>query len=106
MQKTQNLKSIITILRRYRELLEQDRFPVERVILYGSHARGLAKPESDIDVCIISPRFGKKRDEYETYLWKKVLQVDRRIEPVGYTTSDFRAEDPLAYQIMTSGVEI
>lgn len=28
--------------------------PLERVILFGSHARGEARPDSDVDLCLVS----------------------------------------------------
>jgi len=31
-----------------------DVLPVERIIMFGSHARGDATPESDVDLCIIA----------------------------------------------------
>jgi len=38
-----------------KSLLAMDRaMPLEKVVLFGSHARGDAKDHSDIDLCIIS----------------------------------------------------
>jgi uncharacterized protein len=35
-------------------------FHPERIILFGSHARGDAKPDSDLDLLVIMPRDGKE----------------------------------------------
>jgi predicted nucleotidyltransferase len=38
-----------------------DRFDPEQIILFGSHARGTAGPDSDIDLLVIMPVSGSKR---------------------------------------------
>lgn len=106
MRRSENIKEIKKILVRYKRVLESDGFPVGKIILYGSYAKGGYRPYSDIDVCVISDKFLRNKDRYETYLWKKVLGVDRRIEPVGYHPNDFNATDPLVYEIKKHGIEI
>jgi predicted nucleotidyltransferase len=39
------------------------RFDPERVILFGSHARGTAGPDSDVDLLVVMPVEGSKRDK-------------------------------------------
>jgi predicted nucleotidyltransferase len=39
------------------------RFRPERVILFGSHARGEAGPDSDIDLLVVLPIEGSKREK-------------------------------------------
>ena len=38
-------------------------FQPERVILFGSHARGEGGPDSDVDLLIVMPVEGSKRDK-------------------------------------------
>ncbi len=40
-----------------------ERFDPEKVILFGSHARGDAGPDSDVDFLIVMPVNGCKRDK-------------------------------------------
>ena len=40
-----------------------DRFDPERIVLFGSHARGNAGPESDVDLLVVMPFSGSKRDK-------------------------------------------
>jgi predicted nucleotidyltransferase len=40
-----------------------DEFQPERVILFGSHARGQAGPDSDVDLLIVMPVDGRKREK-------------------------------------------
>lgn len=37
-------------------------FRPERIILFGSHARGEAGPDSDVDLLVVMPVQGSKRD--------------------------------------------
>lgn len=51
-----------------REIIEEmvrrivERFNPELVILFGSHARGEAGPDSDVDLLVVMPVNGSKRD--------------------------------------------
>jgi predicted nucleotidyltransferase len=39
-----------------------DRFDPEKIILFGSHARGDATPDSDVDLLVVMPVQGSKRE--------------------------------------------
>jgi len=39
------------------------RFHPEKVILFGSHARGEARPDSDVDLLVVMPVSGSKREK-------------------------------------------
>ena len=49
-----------TIARMVRRIIK--RFDPERVILFGSHARGEAGPDSDIDLLVVMPVKGSRRE--------------------------------------------
>lgn len=38
-----------------------ERFDPEQIILFGSHARGTASPDSDVDLLVVMPFTGSKR---------------------------------------------
>jgi len=38
-----------------------ERFAPEQIILFGSHARGTAGPDSDVDLLVVMPITGSKR---------------------------------------------
>ena len=40
-----------------------DLFDPERIILFGSHARGDARPDSDVDLLIVMPVEGSRREK-------------------------------------------
>jgi predicted nucleotidyltransferase len=102
-----SLDEVINHVQTYLEALQKEKLPIERVFLFGSHAKGNARRWSDIDVCVISPRFRDRCHAIE-YLWKRRSDFDLEhgIEPVGFHPKDFIDEDPLAWEIKTTGIEI
>jgi predicted nucleotidyltransferase len=65
------------------------RFDPESVILFGSHARGDAGPDSDIDLLVVMPFFGSKREkQLEVRLALKNFQIPKDI--VITTPEDFQ----------------
>ena len=40
-----------------------ERFDPEQVVLFGSHARGEAGPDSDVDLLVVMPVEGSKREK-------------------------------------------
>lgn len=99
-------KDIQIRTRRFVNLLRQENFPVQKVILFGSHAKGKATKWSDVDLCVISRKFGHKKgliDPWD-YLWKKRFELkDYGIEPLGFHPNDFVEEDPLVWEIKKNG---
>ena len=50
-----------TIKRMVQRIVE--RFHPDQVILFGSHARGTAGPDSDVDLLVVMPVTGSKREK-------------------------------------------
>lgn len=50
-----------TIKRMVKRIVE--RFNPEQVILFGSHARGTAGPDSDVDLLVVMPFAGSRREK-------------------------------------------
>lgn len=67
---------------------------ISNATIYGSWAKGTASDDSDIDVCVVSPRFGKDYIKEMVELRKIALEVDSRIEPIPFTPQDFN--DPVS----------
>lgn len=49
----------VTVAEMVRRIVE--RFHPERIILFGSHARGTASPHSDVDLLVVMQPHGSKR---------------------------------------------
>ncbi len=89
----------------YVELIKKDKIPVKKVIVFGSYAKGNARKDSDIDICIISPKF-KEPFSALHYLLKRSYRIKSIIEPHPYHPKDFVDEDPLVWEIKKTGIEI
>lgn len=87
--------------------LKKDRLPIKKVILFGSYAKGKQRRWSDIDVCVVSPRFKNPWKAME-YLWLKREISNSRyaIEPIGFSPKDFREGSSLIDEIKQTGIEI
>ncbi len=46
----------LRVIRKFIKTLKREGIAVDRVILYGSYAKGNARPDSDIDVAVVCPR--------------------------------------------------
>jgi predicted nucleotidyltransferase len=63
-----------------------------RAILYGSRARGTAKPDSDIDLIVIAPEFDLLADRaLMERLWQLRARTDPRIEPIACGEAEWAA---------------
>ena len=75
--------SIIAVVHRYLDAVRESGIPVDGAVVYGSHARGDAGPDSDIDLVVISSLFDPPRDRRDTgLLWRLRARIDSRVEPV------------------------
>ncbi|MBU2578965.1 nucleotidyltransferase domain-containing protein [Patescibacteria group bacterium] len=87
----------------YLEILKKDKLPIKKVILFGSYAKGEQHKWSDIDLCIISSAFNRKKDPLD-YLWsKRIVNKNVHIEPIGFHPKDFVNESPLVWEIKKTG---
>jgi hypothetical protein len=91
----------------YIAALKADSLPIRQVILFGSYAKGKSNDWSDIDLCIVSPKF---KDSFTAtqYLWlKRQKDSGLVIEPVGFNMRDFGNKyDSLVNEIKTTGIPI
>lgn len=89
----------------YIEILKEDKLPIDKVIVFGSQVKKMSRPESDIDVCVISPKF---KDKFKAlhYLLMKSYELKALIEPHPYHPKDFVNEDPLVWEIKKTGIAV
>lgn len=86
-------KSIIKIIKRYLEILNEHGIDAEKAILFGSQARGDTRPDSDIDVLVLSAQFDKNRWAREKELWRLTWHADARIQPIPVGVKQFIEDD-------------
>jgi uncharacterized protein len=102
-------RQIATLIRRYVAALEARGIPVERVILFGSHAAGRPQEWSDIDIAVISPKFDTLSllERYEQLgLANRTLQAP--LDVVGFSLSQVANCEPGSFlaEILRTGVAI
>ncbi len=95
--------SIIEIIKKYIEELEKNQVYISEAILFGSHARGIANPESDIDVALVSDAFTGDRFEDRRRIIPFRRKIDSRIEPIPFKTEDYYDGGMLAREIKKTG---
>lgn len=95
------------LINKYKAVLTKAGIPVTQMVLFGSYAKGNPKAWSDVDVCVVSPIFGK--NGYDEMVRLKLLTsgIDEMIEPHPYHPKDLaNPYDPLAFEIRTYGKQI
>jgi predicted nucleotidyltransferase len=100
-----SLKEVRAILRRYWKALDEI-ICVDRMILFGSYARGDAHRDSDIDVVVVSRDFVGFRFEDSRTIMRSTIATDLRIEPHPFRPEDYHRDNPLAEGIIDTGIPI
>ena len=93
-------------IRDYVEVLRASGVKIWRIYLYGSHAKGTYKDQSDIDLAVFLDSDDLDGFEEDALLMKLRRKVDLRIEPHAFAKSDFDQSNPYVQQIVTSGERI
>lgn len=90
---------------KYITSVKEQGIPVSGVYIFGSYAKGTADIYSDIDVCVISKKFGFDRQKERVLLMNIRSDRDDLIEPHPFSPEDFSNPfDPLASQIKKQGL--
>ena len=98
-------KKTAIILNKYIDLLISKKYDIRSAYLFGSYAKNKQNPESDLDIAII---VGKKIDkiDFQTQLLLLAYEIDNRIEPHPFYIKDFNNNNPFAYEIQKTGINL
>ena len=101
-------KEVIEKINKFVKKLKRNKIAVAKVIVYGSRARGTQRKNSDIDVAIVSPDFGRDRYEEGARLFEIASTIDPMLEPVPVSQASYEKDTwlPLVYEIRENGIEI
>ena len=107
-QNTVNIdKSVLESAARFRNIIESSGISGEKMILFGSYAKGTANPHSDIDLAVVSPMFGHDDVEEMQMLFRKTHLADVRIEPFPLSPDDLEhGYSPIVTEIREHGVVV
>ena len=82
--------------------------PVDKVVLYGSYAKGTASALSDVDICFFLRDFNGKRrvDIIGDLIGLCGRYKGAYFEPNAFPTSEIERGNPFVKEILASGIEI
>lgn len=96
-----------SLIKRYYAVLQKNGINVDQLILFGSYAKGAARPDSDVDVCVVSKAFGQNRLDELVRLKKLTIPVDTILEPFPFHPDELNDRyHPLAAEIRSFGKRI
>jgi len=78
------------------------------VVLFGSHVRGIATAQSDIDICFFLRSFGEMR---RVDVLKELLGLMHKykrvhFEPIVFPTAELENDNPFVKEILRTGKEV
>ena len=94
---------VIEKLLKYKMLVSQH-FDIDRIVLFGSYAKGNQREDSDIDVAVIVNSINQDYFTYAPLLWKLRREIDDRIEPILIENS--HDESGFLMEVLNSGLVI
>ncbi|MBI5789019.1 MAG: nucleotidyltransferase domain-containing protein [Candidatus Schekmanbacteria bacterium] len=97
---------IINIAVQFVEAVKKTGLNIFNAYLYGSWVKGKAKPDSDIDIAVVSDNFTDDRIKDFVLLAKLGDKIDWRIEAIPFRPENFRDENPLVWEIKKTGIKI
>ena len=97
-------KSILKIAESYISKVS-DNLLIREAYIFGSYSKGIETESSDIDIAIIFDNI-ENIFELQMQLMKLRREVDIRIEPHPFTKFEFNSGNPLANEILKTGIEI
>jgi predicted nucleotidyltransferase len=82
--------------------------PVDKVMLFGSYAKGTANAQSDIDICFFLDNYGGKRRMDVIVDLLGLMHRYKRVpfEPIVFETSELENDNPFVKEILRTGTEI
>ena len=97
-------KDVLNILKSFKKALEGNHIRIERLILFGSWAKGTQQEGSDIDVVVISKDFENK-DYWERIkiLSNAIYQVFQPIEAVAMTPQEWDSKESPVCEFASQG---
>ncbi|MCF8316965.1 MAG: nucleotidyltransferase domain-containing protein [Ignavibacteriales bacterium] len=95
---------IKTIIEEYITILRMNSIPIRNLYLFGSYARGKSNEWSDIDIALVSDVFEGIRVKDKDKIRKLTLSVSSSLEVLPFNPDDFTVENPLAREIIESGI--
>lgn len=102
----QKTDQAIEIVKNFLDELTKQKMKISFAYLYGSYLTDSVRPDSDIDVAIISDALtGDWIKDWEM-LCRIRRNINVKIEPVPFRPEEFCDENPLVWEIKHKGIRI
>ena len=101
-------KKDIVIIKKFKDKLEKE-FPINKIILFGSRAKGKAKKWSDFDLLIVSKKFKGIRSFERAVGFHDYWNSDYPVDFICLTTEEFdklKNQITIVQQAIKEGIEI
>ena len=97
--------AVLATIEEFKDALEAINIHVDRLILFGSHAAGTAREDSDIDLVVISSSFSDKSYwERINILSDAIYQVFAPIEASAFTPDEWESQESLITDYARDGI--
>jgi predicted nucleotidyltransferase len=106
MAKRKTKKLVHELVKKYIVELGKKDIQIDKAYLFGSYARGTATQWSDIDVALLTRKFIGDSFDFKFLLMKIAREIDLHIEPHPYLVKDFRKDNPIAAEVMKTGIRV
>ena len=102
-----NPETVMLVSKRYADEVRRV-MPIDKVMLFGSYAKGTADKCSDIDICFFLNNYGDKRrvDIIGDLLRLTSGYKGAFFEPIAFQTSELYNDNPFVKEIIRTGKEI
>ena len=102
-----DLKEMSHVARLFAEDVKQV-MPIDKAVLFGSHAKGYATESSDVDICFFLKNYnGKQRIEIiSELLGMGGKYPDFAFEPLVFESSELQNNNPFVREIISTGIDL
>ena len=99
--------AVLKTISDFKKALEAENIKVSKIILFGSYASGNYRPDSDIDLVIISDDF-KNKDYWQRIdiLSSAVYRVFKPIEAIAMTPHEWQSGESMITNYAKDGEEV
>src|SRR3989344_7901113 len=101
-------ETLITELKAFKANLSKET-PVQKMILFGSQAKGKIHKWSDVDLLIVSHKFKKMKPYQRARGFHDYWTLDKPVDFLCYTPEEsakLKKRITLVHQIVTEGIEV
>ena len=99
--------TVLNIIEQFKCTLSDKGIRIDRIVLFGSHATNVQRPDSDIDIIVVSDSF-KDMSYWQRIdiLADAISDIFQPIEAIGMTNEEWDNKTFLVSEYARSGVDI